>query len=664
MRLVVRWIPFRASGERIDLLRRLAPHPALLARSVAHAAARRAQQRVVRRTYGWTVATARGRADLVPPIVDLPRLDDLPAALRPAALELRAEAESILDHRFDILGSGPVQLGDEIDWHLDFKSGYRWPRVRYQDVEVTRLTDASDAKVPWELSRCHHLLTLARAARLFDDGRFAEELESQLESWLAENPSGYGINWAGPMEVALRAVNWVWAVGTLEQWRPLSEPLRTEVARSLEIHGRHIATNLEGAPHLRSNHYLANILGLLVLGAVLAGDSRTARWFRRAHAAFEREISAQVHADGIGFEASLPYHGLSLEMFLVAKKTADEAGRPFSPAFHQRLERMLEASRALRHPDGRFPQIGDGDSGRVLPAGFRREPSIDNLLSTGAALFGQQRPLPRDPHEEVAWTLGVEAWERLAERPAAAASARCAFPASGFYVLRGSRAHVVVRCGDIGQSGNGGHAHNDLLSFELSHGVPVIVDSGTYAYTSDPEARNLFRSTPAHNTVVVAGAEINPITPSVLFRLAQFAHPRVECWEEGPERVRLVVSHDGYRRLTPPVIHRRTYALERGSDELEVVDELEGDCVQRAESFIHFAPDSALTEVGPREWEIRIGDVRCRVELDGFDEVRLSEGWISDRFGVREPGPVLVGAVVGRMPIRFAYRLTAAPDTT
>lgn len=660
VKLTFRRFTLGVSGERLELLRRLAPHPTLLVRSLAHSAARRARQRALHRTYGWTVARPRTRSDLVLPTVDLPRADDLPTALRTPALELRAEAESILDHWFDVLGSGMVRLGNEIDWHVDFKSGYRWPRVPYQNVEVTRLTDTSDAKVPWELSRSHHLLTLARAARLFDDRRFADELEAQLASWLAENPAGYGINWTTPMEVAIRAINWVYALGTLEPWRPVRAPLRADVARSLEVHGRHIAANLEGAPHLRGNHYLANILGLFVLGAVLVGNSRTARWFSRAHAALEREVIAQVHEDGVGFEASLPYHGLALEMFLVAKKTADEAGRPFSRAFHERLERMLEASRALRHPDGRLPQIGDADSGRVLPGGCRREPTIDYLLWTGAALFGQQRPLPQDPHEEVAWLLGVGAWKRLADQPVAAPAAHTAFPASGFYVLRGRQAHVVVRCGDVGQNGNGGHAHNDLLSFELSHGTPLVVDSGTYAYTSDLEQRNLFRSTAAHNTVVVAGAEVNPIAPSILFRLNQFGYPRVESWDEGAHRVRLVLSHDGYRRLMPPVIHRRTYSLVRTADELEVVDELLGDGEQNAESFIHFAPGTEVGEVGPNEWEIRRGDVRYSAEFDGFDEVRLSEGWISDRFGVREPGPMLVGAVTGRLPIRVAYRLAPA----
>ena len=72
---------------------------------------------------------------------------------------------------------------------------------------MTRLDDDSDAKVPWELSRGHQMLTLARAACLFEDHRYADELERQLDSWLQDNPPGVGINWVNAMEVALRAVN-------------------------------------------------------------------------------------------------------------------------------------------------------------------------------------------------------------------------------------------------------------------------------------------------------------------------------------------------------------------------------------------------------------------------------------------------------------------------
>jgi hypothetical protein len=641
-------------------LSRLGPHPLLLAKYIGHHAITRWRQRRLRKTYTRQVANPTEGGQLCLLEIDVPPLRDLPELLAPAADIVRAEAELLLDHRFDLLGSGLTQLGDEIDWNRDFKSGYRWPLFFYQDVEVTRLTDASDAKVPWELSRSHHLLTLGRAAALFEDARYAEELERQLTSWLAANPTGHGVNWANPMEVALRAVNWVWAIATLETWRPLEPGLRTRVTRSLQAHGRHVAANLEGTPYLRSNHYLSNVLGLLVLGTVVDGDPDAERWVRFAQRALESEIRTQVHADGLGFEASLPYHGLALEIFLIATIVAQKAGVELSQEFTARVRRMLEASRVLRHPDGRLPQFGDGDSGRVLPASFERRPTLDHLLWLGAAVLDEGRPIPGNPDSEVAWTLGVAAWQRLASAPEAAPPAPTAFPNGGIYVLRGGRAQVFVRCGDVGQNGNGGHAHNDLFSFELSYGMPLIVDAGTYVYTSDPAARNAFRSTAAHNTVAVAGTELNPIPEHELFRLRQVARPRVEVWEDLDRHARLVARHDGYLRLQPGVTHRRSFVLEREDNRLEVRDELLGRGEQSAESFVHLAPGTLLKRIGDRQFEFSCDSETVTLVFWGTSEVELVEGWVSVRFGVRERAPVLVARSSGALPLCFGYELLLA----
>ena len=56
-------------------------------------------------------------------------------------------------------------------------------------------------------------------------------------------------------------------------------------------------------------------------------------------------------------------------------------------------------------------------------------------------------------------------------------------------------------------------------------GVPVIVDPGSYVYTSDPDARNLFRSTRSHNTISVDGEEQNEFRPDWLFRMFEKANP-------------------------------------------------------------------------------------------------------------------------------------------
>jgi hypothetical protein len=639
----------------MSVLRRIGPRPVLLARSIVHHFVTKLRHRRLRSTYDAKIASAPGGVTLNAPAIDLPRLADLPAALVPAAERLIAEAGEVCAHRVEYLGSGPVELGPEIDWQRDFKSGYRWDEDFYQDVEVTRLTDASDAKVPWELSRGHQLLTLARAARLTGDERYLAELEAQLASWLDANPPGQGINWTNAMEVAIRAVNWVWAIGTAEGERPLEPGLRARVVESLSVHGRHIAANLEATPYLRSNHYMADLLGLSVLGGALEGDPQARRWSRLAARELEREIVSQVGADGLGAEASVPYHGLVLEMLVVARAEAARTGGSPSRRFDGRLRSMLLASRALRHPGGRIPQLGDGDSGRILPAGFGREPTHDNLLWLGAAVLDCGRPLEGDPDPEVAWTFGVSAWERVGSLEPVAGSGSVAFRDAGVYVLRSGEAHAVLRCGHVGQGGNGGHAHNDSLSYELSYdGTPLVVDPGTYVYTSDPDARNEFRSTRAHSTVVVDGEEINPVDPAALFRLAQVASPVLRRFEPG----RVEAEHDGYARLPGAPVHRRSLALRAGR--AHVCDAIAGSGDHALESLVHLAAGTEVERAGENAFDLRRDGLSARIEFSGVDGVEVEQGWVSDGFGAREHAPVLVARAARTLPARLEYTIDRA----
>ena len=104
-----------------------------------------------------------------------------------------------------------------------------------------------------------------------------------------------------------------------------------------------------------------------------------------------------------------------------------------------------------------------------------------------------------------------------------------AYPDFGLWVYRSPRCYLAVRCGGVGQNGNGGHAHNDQLAFVFAlDGRSLIVDRGTYLYTPAPEQRNLFRSTTMHNTLAVDGKEQNPWPPGVpgLFTMVDCARAR------------------------------------------------------------------------------------------------------------------------------------------
>jgi hypothetical protein len=646
----------------LPLLRRLpplGPHPARILRYVVFMLARRVRSRVRRATYLRRIADRGGNPALTPVAIEIGRFEDLPESLRADAERIRSEADRILRHRVDYLGSGDVDLGPEIDWPRDFKSGYRWAPHLYLDVEVTRLDDSSDAKVPWELSRGHQLLTLSRAARLFGDERYAVELEAQLGSWLDANPPGFGINWVNAMEVGIRAVNWIWAIGTLEQVRPLDPRLRARVAESLRAHGRHIAMNLEGSPFLRSNHYLSDLLGLLAVSACLPDDRQARRWGRFARRHLEREVEAQVHEDGVGFEASLPYHGLALEIFLVAMVLAAHGDMRFSDGYEGRVRRMLDLSRSVRHPDGRSPIFGDNDSGRVLPGGFGRPPTHDHLIWLGASLLDGEPAIPGAPDPEVAWTLGTRSWLEVTRAGLPRERGAVAFPHGGIYVMEGGGAKLIVRCGNIGQNGNGGHAHNDLLSYELAFRRPVVLDSGTYAYTFDLAARNESRSTRAHNAVMVDGEEINPIPANLAFKLAQVAVPRVEEWTPGEDRSTLVVSHDGYRRIPGVVRHRRTFHLDHETGEVTVIDDVLGGGSHIVESFVHLPPEARVT-LGDEAISVGLSGQDLRISVEGADrEPAMQSGWVAERYGVREPAPVLVLTREGALPARLVTRIAA-----
>ena len=658
-------LKLRFAGLQVARVRAVAgqvgPHPTklvLLAHEKAFAGRRSSQ---LRRTYSRRVADPPGSATVRPAPVVLARAPDLPAQLHGPAERIRSEANRILRHEVDYLGSGPVQLGPAIDWHRDFRSGYRWPCAFYQDVEVTRLDDPSDAKVPWELSRGHQLLTLARAARLYQDECFASELEGQLSSWLEQNPPGRGINWVNAMEIAIRAVNWIWAIGTLEGFRPMAPELRTSVTRALQAHGRHIANNLEGSRRLRNNHYVGDLLGLLVLGACIEGDPLAVKWFRFAQRKLDRQIIEQVLPDGVSFEASLPYHGLALEMFLLGWHLSAWAGQPLSPRYRARLVSMLEVLRAVRHPGGRIPVIGDQDSGRVLPGGFSRPPTGDHLLDLGSALLSLDRLIDSGPvHEEVAWSLGVDAWLRLSQVEQATQAPKTAFTAGGVYILRNRDVHLVTRWGDVGQRGVGGHGHTDLSSFELSHGVPFVLDPGTYVYTADVRARAAFRSAPAHNIVVVDGLEMHSISPERPFTMPSRARFWVEAWWESDDAIVVAGSHDGYSRSGSPVTCRRMIKLLKETSVVEIVDEVTGKGSRRVESYLHLAPEATVERVCAAALRVRCSARQLDVEFIGADEVILADGWISPSYGVRESAPVIRAVAEAELPMRLGYRMVPA----
>lgn len=108
--------------------------------------------------------------------------------------------EGLLAYRFTIFGHH-VQLPQPINWHYDALSDYTWenslPASSFNFLNAPK----ADVKVVWELSRFQHLPLLAAAFVARNEQHLLDEIVAQVQSWLAQNPRGFGVHWVVPMEL-------------------------------------------------------------------------------------------------------------------------------------------------------------------------------------------------------------------------------------------------------------------------------------------------------------------------------------------------------------------------------------------------------------------------------------------------------------------------------
>jgi uncharacterized heparinase superfamily protein len=570
-----------------------------------------------------------------------------------------AAAERTDRLEFDVLGSGPTPLGPVLNWQRDFKSGREWPLDLAWRIDYANLGEPSDVKVAWELSRFHPVAWLGQAYWLTGDERWARRWRRLVESWLDANPPGRGVNWAVPMEVAIRAANWILGFGWFYGSPSVDEAFWLRLLASLWRHAEAIRWNLE-YQRVLGNHYVSNGTGLVLLGAFFADSRQGRRWLRTGRRILEREIRRQVHPDGVSYEKSVSYHRLVLECFYLGLIRGEAAGARFSSGYRERLERMFEFTAAYTRADGSTPLVSDADDGRVHRfAPEDRFTDHRHALAVGAALFGRADfARAAGPwHQEPLWLLGPDA--ARAPAPAGEPPGSRAFAAGGYYVMRGPDTHTVLDGGAIGIEGDAGHGHNDVLSFELhAPGGTFIVDSGTYLYTSDPAAHRAFASTAAHNTVVVDGQEIAEFAR--LWHLAaDHTAPRVLEWASEDDEDRWTAEHHGYTRLPEPVVHRRSVRFRRSAREWLVRDQLFGRGRHHAELFLHLSPDAVVDRVDDRTVDVTLGEGCLRIRAD--DPLELVSGWVAPSYGVRRPAPVLRAVRDGMVPFELATTMVWRP---
>jgi hypothetical protein len=541
------------------------------------------------------------------------------------AAKLVKIAEDILAQRIPLLGF-EVRPDREIHWRRDYVHGCETGPVYFRRIPYLDFNRAGDHKIIWELNRHQHLVTLAQASLLEERADFLEEVFRQLEFWLDQNPVCAGINWAGALEVAFRALSWLWIQHLAADRMP--PQLASRWLRALYHHGCYLEHNLS-IYFSPNTHLQGEALALHALGLAFGVE----RWRTRGGAIMRRLMEEHVHADGGHFEQSSYYHLYATDMFLFHAVL-----EPAPEAFREKLRRMARYLWAFAG-SGELPFFGDDDGGRLFyPFGERREFARATLAACAAFLgdspcHGEARDL-----EEIAvWWLG----EHTAV-PQRASRASAFFPDTGVVTMAEQDTEIIVSARAFGP-GRAGHSHADALHFTLRHaGKEVLLDPGTYTYVADPLWRNRFRGTPAHNTVCVDG--LDQADASGPFRWSNPPATEILHHQANPWQFHALCSYRG-------VCHERQMIFSEGA--LWVVDRVHGTGKHRVEQFWH-----------PTEPVERLDD--GSIQLAGGMRLIVSEGpavaietggeygWRSPVPGIKLPSPVIRVKVEAELPCVMA----------
>ncbi|HEY3243952.1 MAG TPA: alginate lyase family protein [Phycisphaerae bacterium] len=560
----------------------------------------------------------------------------------PRTSPVETRAARIKANRVRLFDLAECDLGSPARWNFEHKVGRATPMgfapwIDYRDHALT-----GDAKFVWEPNRHQHLVVLGRAFRVSGNATYARAVMEQIENWIGACPFPEGMNWRSPLELAVRLINWVWAI---ELIRPSGVLTAAWWSRVLPIVYRHLhAIARKYSRHSSANnHLVGEAAGVFIGSSYFAGLKNATKWRDESRRILIEQMQRQVNPDGGHCELATGYHLFVMEFLLLAGLTARAGGVDFPPEYWERLAGMFDFVAALTEGGGSLPMFGDADDGYVLDLCERRGDPRE-WLALGAALLGRGdfKAASGGFGETAQWLLGDQGlrdYESIGPGGATMSIGPRAFRESGYYLLqygsREERVSVTFDCGRLGFGPLAAHGHADALSFTLrAFDRDIFVDPGTYDYFSFPRWRHYFRSTRAHNTVVVDGQDQSEMLGPFLW--GRRAHARCLYWEPRDECLRVAGEHDGYALLPGRVIHRRALELDRRASELTISDELTG--VGRHEAALHFhlAEHCRAKPIGENTFHIDCDRGAVRLQLDpglvvtlhrGCEQTQL--GWVS-----------------------------------
>ena len=569
--------------------------------------------------------------------------------------DLLRKAESVLENKLSYFNLRDHFHGYPFNWNRDQNIGKDSPLCFAQSIDYRNVEKAGDCKLIWEPNRCHHIVVLGRAYRASGDIKFAHGVVEHITSWMDCNPYGRGMNWRSPMELAIRIINWAWALDFIYETKLFSGEFRERVLHSVYLHLWDV-TRKYSKGSSANNHLIGEAAGVFIASCYFPYLKNTDLWAEESQQILEHEICEQTFDDGCNKELALSYHLFTLWFFIFAGLVGKKAGRDFSERYWHEVEKQLTFLGQFSAGGDALQMYGDCDDGYVLDLGIKPDDPYA-LLAIGAVLF--KRPDLKQwacgYREPVFWLFGKDIRKKYEQVHLSAKIeelSSLAFRNAGIYLLQHGKQgsddsiSVYFDCGPLGYKSIAAHGHADALGFTLrAFGEDIFVDPGTYDYFTYPDWRTYFRSTRAHNTVEIDGQDQSVMLGPFMWG----ERAECKCIEWRPNENGGVVCGE-YERLNDLMTHRRTLELDATYRRVTIIDQLMSDNRHDVALYFHLGEKCEILSIKHNVCCIAVGKQQVLLELDQRLTVSTLSGsidpiggWVSRGYHRKDPSATIIG---------------------
>ena len=578
-----------------------------------------------------------------------------------------ADADKIL--RNEILGA---ELGDCIDWRYN------------PTVNTTR-----DPEWIWSLARMLYLQPLARAYALTKDEKYAVKYASLIcefyEAWpvsdylgkLGVNAENIDMSFPGnawrTIETAMRLYcAWFPTIQYMKASPSLDTHFWTAFLNGVFDHAELLHTHCSN--HTKAGNWVTmEATGLFQAGVLFPEFAASEKWRMMGLRRVTHESRYQFDHYGIHSERTPIYHMTAAGAFLQAYRLMLLNGITVPRYMLPILEGSAEYLMMLVKPDFTTPMLGDADRNDLTTriADVSVYEGMNNTMDARDA--NEMRAFFR----VMAELTGREDFKYFAtkrEEGMAPEQKNWCLPDPGYAVMRSgwkkNDSYMLVTGTNLERGETAGHSNYDAGHLELQiEGEDVLIDTGRYLYSNIAcmEWRHYFRSTNAHNTVLVDGHKMGD-TPNTAVSV-RGTRTFFSRFESSPTHDLIEIMHNGYCYMEYPVYHeRRVIWVKPG---LWIIDDLlAGEGEHEYELFFNF-PERTLTSISDLNFNYKGENVSVDIIpllTDGLSAETLRGsndpigGWVSYGYSLLQDAPQLKYKKKGAAPARFITAI-ATPGT-